>query len=246
MKKYELVFDAPLVRRMPVVLRVDGRAFSKLSKKLDKPFDSRFTSAMDAVTHALCREIQGAVFGYYQSDEASILIVDYKNLASEPWFDGRVQKMCSIAGSIATLAFYKAFSSLPSKLFESLAFDARVFNVPREDATNYFIWRQRDCERNSVSMLASHHFSHKDLMGVKREEKIERLKFFKGIDWFDIAPALQRGACVSKETGVVTGSNVLRTHWKTDSDIPIFAQDREYIEKHLAVTDEKEQMKKNR
>ena len=84
MKTYEHVFDSILVRRMPAILRVDGRAFSKLSKKLTRPFDNRFTSAMDSVTHALCREIQGAVFGYYQSDEASILIVDYKSLVSEP------------------------------------------------------------------------------------------------------------------------------------------------------------------
>ena len=129
--------------------------------------------AMNKTMKYLCENIQGCVLGYTQSDEISLLLVDYQTLTTDSWFDDTVQKMCSISASMATLAFNKAWKDTvnewaASKVedwdyaddseknqlclyvskYDRALFDSRVFNVPKEDVANYFVWRQQDATRN--------------------------------------------------------------------------------------------------
>jgi tRNA(His) 5'-end guanylyltransferase len=140
----------------------------------------------------LCQNIQGCVFGYTQSDEISLILVDYKKLNSSAWYDNEVQKMCSVAASLCTLKFNEVFKE-EVELFSSFknhisqyaeymhetflaaynkalktgaVFDCRAFNVPKEDVCNYVIWRQQDATRNSIQSLAQSVFSHKELQGL--------------------------------------------------------------------------------
>ena len=107
---YEARSEVRLVRRMPVVLRLDGKSFHTFTRKFKKPFDPIMTECMNDTVLYLCKNIQGAVIGYTQSDEITIVLVDYKTLDSEAFFDYRVQKMCSIAASMATLEFNRSFN----------------------------------------------------------------------------------------------------------------------------------------
>ena len=108
-ENYENVAKSKLIRRMPVAIRIDGKAFHTFTKGFNKPFDKVLMRAMQRTTKYLCKNIQGCVFGYTQSDEISLILVDYKKLNSSAWFDYQVQKMCSVAASMATIAFNRYF-----------------------------------------------------------------------------------------------------------------------------------------
>src|SRR4030067_815156 len=167
MKRYEDAASQILVSRMPVIIRVDGKNFSKLTRKwCNKPFDKHFIQCMEAAALHLCKDAQNVRMAYFQSDEISILMTDYKTLNTYPWFDNKVQKIASVTAGLATGAFMDAFRfkfmmtentcDVPVGVIPS--FDARCFNLPREEVANYFVWRQRDAERNSVSLAAYENF----------------------------------------------------------------------------------------
>ncbi len=222
MKTYEGVTQTRLMRRTPVIIRLDGRAFHTFTRGLDKPFDDKLNRAMTFTMQTLCEEIQGAQMGYTQSDEISILLQDWATFTTDGWYDYKTQKMVSVAASIATAVFNTVFKH-PTKTPLAL-FDARVFNVPFEEVTNAFIWRQQDATRNSINSLAQAHFSHKALQGLNVSQVQDKLMLEKGINWNDIETRFKRGTCaVRNELGTVG----------VDWDIPIFTQDRNYIERHL-------------
>ena len=107
---YESIPKTRLMRRTPVAIRIDGKAFHTFTRGFQKPFDEILGNSMARTMEYLCQNIQGAVFGYVQSDEITVLIQDYKKLTTDAWFDYEVQKMCSIAASMATMAFNKYLS----------------------------------------------------------------------------------------------------------------------------------------
>lgn len=109
MKRYENVPKVNLVRRMPVIIRLDGKAFHTFTRGFQKPFDPVLMQTMNDTMKYLCENIQGCVLGYTQSDEITLVLVDYQTLTSDAWFDNSVEKMCSISASMATLAFNNAW-----------------------------------------------------------------------------------------------------------------------------------------
>lgn len=104
---YEQIPKIKLMRRCPVLIRIDGKAFHTFTRGFERPFDEILIKTMQETTKYLCENIQGCVFGYTQSDEITLVLVDYKKLTSSAWFDYEVQKMCSMAASKATMAFNK-------------------------------------------------------------------------------------------------------------------------------------------
>jgi len=191
---YELRAQTHLTRRMPVILRVDGRAFHTLTRKLNlkKPFDGDIQRWMIETARALCEEIQGAQLAYVQSDEISILITDYAGLQTEAWFDYNVQKMTSVSASIATCKFVQQVTEWLAYESQLISFDARVFNLPREEVNNYFVWRQQDWIKNSVQMLARSHYSQKQLLNKKQSDMHEMLHE-KGVNWADLPEKWKNG-----------------------------------------------------
>lgn len=157
MKAYEETFRQKLPIRMPAVVRLDGKAFHTLTRGCEKPFDKSIQSAMIAGTSAVLEDMP-ARMAYAQSDEVSFLLIDYNKFDSMQYFDGTVQKIVSVAASIMGAHFTKAYG-------KAGYFDARVFVVPERDIINYFIWRQKDCMRNSISACAQAEFSAKQLHG---------------------------------------------------------------------------------
>lgn len=111
-ENYENRERRKLTRRTPVILRLDGVAFHTYTKGFVKPFDYILMDLMQKTTKRLCDKIQGAEFAYTQSDEISIFLKDYNRLTSEAWFDYNVQKMCSVAASMATRIFADEVDSM--------------------------------------------------------------------------------------------------------------------------------------
>ena len=234
---YENISKTKLVRRMPVIIRIDGKAFHTYTRKFEKPFDVNMIQAMQMTMKSLCENIQGCVFGYTQSDEISLLLIDYQNLESAAWFDYKVQKICSVAASMATVYFNQEIQKLLPELDKWAMFDARCFNVPREEVTNYFYWRQLDAMRNSVEAVGHAYFSQKQLHKKSCAQILEMLKFEKDID-FELMFSLveKRGSCCYKQ-----GREFI-----IDNIIPIFkGVNRDYVEQYLYldVENEKENTK---
>jgi len=238
MKMYEIAARTVLPRRMPVIIRVDGKAFSKYTKQLPgKPFDRNFISVMESTAIALCQEIQGAQLAYVQSDEISVLVHGYKKFESEPWFGNQVQKMVSVAAAVAAATFtansWRMWSAATAPVatgIEPAYFDARAFVLPEADVVNYFLWRQRDCLRNSIQMFASSLYSHSELHKKSTSDMREMCKA-KGHDWDALPPSQRKGRCVFRHYEVVNG--VSRSHFKVDTDVPYFNDLPMYITQHL-------------
>jgi tRNA(His) guanylyltransferase len=231
MKGYEHVTRTSLTRRMPAIIRVDGKAFHTLTSGMARPFDANFTACMWAAAVRLCEEIQGAQIAFTQSDEINVLLVDYQTLDTQPWFDAGVQKMCSVSASVATQAFGETFRArFPASMARPL-FDSRVFNLPREEVVNYFVWRQQDATRNSIQMVGQAHFSQKQLHGLSCDLIQEKLFQEKGVNWNDTPVCFKRGACAVRQTFEVDGAE--RSHWTIREQPPIFTQDRSFIERYV-------------
>jgi len=199
MKKYEAVSKTTLVSRMPVIIRLDGCHFHTFCKGFKKPFDPLFSKTMQATMKYLCENIQGCVLGYTQSDEITLVLIDYKKLNSSAWFDNEVQKICSVSAAMATFAFNKYFNDFylnqlaekgePDKYDlaydkarrKGALFDSQVFNIPKEEVTNCVLWRQFDAERNSINSLAQSLFSHKSLQGLNLKDTKAKIETEAGI-----------------------------------------------------------------
>jgi len=217
-----------------MIIRIDGRAFHTFTKDMQKPWDPVLRNGFTAVAQELLREIAGAKLAYLQSDEISVLVTDYDKLTSQAWFDKVAQKICSVSASMATAVFNEAMREAGQK--PTATFDSRCFVVPREDVTNYFVWRQQDSTRNSVSALAQSHFTHEELHGKKWGDMQELLFQEKGINWNDCETWQKRGWCVLRNIRPLLGS-VSKVFVEPDLEVPVFSQDRQYIEKHLYLDD---------
>lgn len=210
-----------LPRRTFTVIRVDGKSFHTLTRGYEKPTDERIEAAMDGVAVELCHHIQGATMAYAQSDEVSVLVGDFMTIRTDAWFDGNVQKMASVAASIAT----RAFNSVESG---NALFDARVFTIPDAvEVENYFIWRQQDAVRNSIQGLAQSRFSHKECHGKNTSELQDMLMGQCGINWNDCTPRQKRGRVIRRE------GTAEAMAWIVDEETPIFTADRDYLKRNF-------------
>ena len=239
---YEAIPKIRLMRRTPVAIRIDGKAFHTFTRGFAKPFDERLSNAMVRTMQHLCQNIQGCVFGYTQSDEITLLLIDYQTFETDAWFDYEVQKICSIAASMATMAFNRYFvgevqdyidgidpifiTDPETKLIETYEralvtgamFDARCFNIPKEEACNLVYWRQLDATRNSIQMVGQANFSHKELQGKSCNMIQDMLYEQRSINWNDFETRWKRGVAWTKHGGV-------------DYNMPILkGENREYVE----------------
>lgn len=210
MKSYERVTRAVVMPHSYTIIRVDGRAFHTYLRDAEKPFDLNFQNAMMNVGAQLAEQISGVRYVYGQSDEISLLLDDTAPQA-QPWFGGVLQKMASVAASLATVALIsqRGWDRLPH-------FDARVFTVPSlGEAENYFIWRQLDALRNSISMAAQARFSHQELYG-KHSDQMQDMLWKIGINWNDYPDACKRGWVVERESRETT---VTYHHKRTNEEV---------------------------
>lgn len=276
---YEQIPKTKLMRRCPVAIRCDGRSFHTFARKFQKPFDEVLIKTMQETMKYLCENIQGCVLAYTQSDEITLILVDYKKLTSSAFFDYEVQKICSITASMATMAFNKFFEKNIQEFSESneckgldikyldiyrealnkgAMFDARCFNIPKEEVTNLCYWRQLDATRNSIQMVGHANFSHKELQNKSCNDIQDMLMTQKGINWNNLPTYQKRGSCCVKENHFIenekgtqicfpegcsdpfedeeTLTGVYRSSWVIDTEIPIFkGEGRDYIDRLIYV-----------
>lgn len=264
---YEMIPKTKLMRRIPVIIRVDGKAFHTFTCNFQKPFDDVLIESMQETMKYLCENIQGCVLGYTQSDEITLVLIDYKRLNSSAWFDYEIQKLCSIAASMATMAFNKFFFENSKRYMDKYGypketmikygdqilayvkavnrgamFDARCFNIPKEEVTNLIYWRQLDASRNSIQMVGQANFSHKELQNKSCNDIQDMLMTQKGINWNCLPTYQKRGSCCVRNKIVIESDGITATaqlrdtsksenEWIIDTEIPIFkGEGRAYID----------------
>ena len=263
MKTYENCYRIYFPRRSAVVVRIDGRAFHTYTKGFARPYDKVFAKAMWETSKQLCENVSGCKFSFTQSDEITLILTDYENINTEPWFGNNLQKIVSISASMATFFFKKNFEEAirdeyldwsttgtvndeKEKLLNQhsqaynnklCVFDARAFIIPREEIFNVLYWRQLDCKRNSIQLLGQANFSHNQLQNKNSDEIQEMLWQEKGINWAKEPEWFKNGVSIYKKPTEVNNSSsdkpTIRNKWFIDLNTPIFTQDRDYIQKHF-------------
>lgn len=190
MKGYENIFRQHLVKRVPVILRLDGKAFHTFTRHCKKPFDDTLMNAMHLSALKVMKELQGAKVAYVQSDEVSILLTDYEDIRTNAYFDYSINKLVSVTASMMTAYFNDIFTNSSRQV---ALFDCRAFNVPKEDVSNYFLWRAKDWERNSLAMYCQSLFSHKQLHKKNKQGQHDLLHSI-GKNWTtDLRPIEKNG-----------------------------------------------------
>ena len=246
MKEYESRNQYFLQRRTPVIIRVDGKAFHTFARGFQKPFDEVLGNAMVRTMEYLCQNISGCIFGYVQSDEITLVLQDYRKLNTDAWFGYRTDKLCSIAASMATMAFNKFFEQewqkawpldkvprnpdLVTRYYDAsekgAMFDARCFNIPKEEVCNCIYWRQLDATRNSIQMVGQANFSHAELQEKSCNEIQDMLHEQRGINWNDFPTRWKRGVAWTKTNG-------------TDYEMPILrGENRAYVDNEVWFVEE--------
>lgn len=195
MKRYENVYRYKLTPKSPLIIRLDGKAFHTYTKGRSKPFDEPLMFSMIKSAVYVAKHLQGFKAAYVQSDEASFLITDYDKLESEGWFGYELNKIVSITAAMMTAKFV---TTDLQGLKKCPVFDSRCFTIPKEDISNYFLWRAKDWGRNSIQMLAQVHFSAKELHKKKTPDLHEMLHT-KGINWNDESDQIKNGTFISKD-----------------------------------------------
>lgn len=192
-----------LLSLLPVCARIDGKGFSKFTKGLQRPYDSRLVELMCQTTTYLVQETQACI-GYTQSDEISLVWYsdEYKR---QIFCDRRIQKMVSVVASMTT-AFFNTFLAkhIPEKAGVLALFDCRIWQVPSlEEAANTLLWRVFDATRNSMSMAARHYYPH-EALHKKTCDNMQEMLWQQGVNWNDYPNFFKRGTFIQKR-------NVVRT-----------------------------------
>ena len=244
-RDYESRTRMLLPRRTYTLIRCDGEAFHTYTRGCARPYDLELMADMDSTAVRLCREISGARVAYVQSDEISLLLTDFDSPQMEAWLDGNAQKMASVSASIATAAFNQARQARAESA-EWALFDSRVWTIPdRTEVANYFIWRQQDASRNSVSMTARACFPQERLDRLTADQMQELLWREQGINWNDLPAGFKRGRAVipvaetrdveyiDRRTGEQrTAEGVQRREWII-VEPPIFTQQRPWLMEYI-------------
>jgi len=265
-KEYENITRTYLIPKQPVIIRIDGKAFHSYTKQkcFSKPFDKNISLAFEKSTKELCESLQNVEFAYHQSDEVSIFLKDYTEEKQQQFFNGNIQKIVSVATSQFTYFFNKNIKELLETnvigdiTLKPAFFDGRVFNLPLHEVSNYFIWRQRDAIRNSITSHSLAYFSQKELHKKNSDEKVnmlDKLAFEKNdstIMWKELDISLQRGTVYYKidieekikdlpqniidiyiKQGKEISDTVIRNRWMIDYNIPIFSENKNFIERFV-------------
>jgi len=237
-ENYENITNYKLPKRTFTIIRLDGRSFSKFCKRFKKPFDEDFVRIMNETAKYVAENIQGCKFGFVQSDEITLVLTDFDELKTTAWFDGRIQKICSISASLSSTKFLQMlldyeFSKINDeelsisqirKLITNqklIEFDSRTYTVSqRDEVLNTVLWRQQDCTRNSVLMITQSMFSHNELKNKNITQQQDMIHN-KGDNWNNYPIGLKRGRIIVKKDGkwIIDDSPIFNKSWEFFDDI---------------------------
>lgn len=233
---YQESTDFKLLNRVPVIITINGRAFAKATSLLDKPYCAKFAECMFSTTIKLCNEIEGALFAYHHNDEITIVARNDQSPDTAPWFDNKIQKICSATAAIATSHFNDCANSIELNMLGDPIFTSQVFAVPNvAESINTLVYKQQHNFHTSIQSACFYELLKKYdkntikemLGGLSIDEKLELLQQECEIDFNDYPMSFRRGTACYKVPKVVDG--IMKNKWFVNSDLPIFTKDQSFL-----------------
>lgn len=233
-ESYHDTYDFRLLNRVPVIICINGKSFSKVTSELNKPFCEKFLENMLSTTLKLCSEIEGTLFAYHFNDEIVIVVRNDQNIDTLPWFDNKLQKICSVTSSVATLHFNNVSSKL--NLINDGIFTSQIFIVPTiSEAINTFIYKQQ--QNFHIAIQAACHYElikkydktviKEMLQGLSTDEKIDLLHQECNVDFNKYPIVFRRGAAAYRVPKVI--DSVMKSKWIINDNLPIFTKDQSFL-----------------
>lgn len=225
-----------LLTRLPIVICINGRSFYKVTSLLDKPYSAKLAESFLSTTVRLCMEVEGALFAYQHNDEIVLISRNDQTQETSPWYDNRLQKICSITSSIATQHFNNFVSSTELNIMGDAFFTSQVFVVPNiTEAINTIVSKQQQNFHSSIQLACFYELLKKyDKNTIKEmladlsvDEKIDLLRQECKIDFNEYAPSFRRGAACYKVPKVV--GDTFKNKWVVNTDLPIFTKDQSFL-----------------
>lgn len=185
MREYELASKTRFPKRVPILIRADGKKFSKFVKDFEAPFDSLLGEMLKLTAFNVAKKLDGCVFFTQHSDEMSFFINTYQTLNQKGLMNLTKHKIDSEVASMITLEFVKQLvaNDLTHLLDKFKGFDARSWVLPKDEVVNYFFERQTSSKRNSIQMYARQYFTQKEINGLSGLLMIEKMREEKNFDW---------------------------------------------------------------
>lgn len=234
---YQTATDYKLLTRLPIVICINGRGFARATQLLDKPYDPTFAECLTSTMLRLCNEIEGAVFAYQHNDEIVIVTHNNQNSDTNPWFNNKLQKICSATASVATLHFNECALTKQLNMTGTPIFTSQVFVVPSVgEATNTIIYKQQQNFHTSIQSACLYNLLNKSydknnikdmLTGLNIDEKIDLLSQECGIKYGDYPLSFRRGVAYYKTPQVING--VMKNKWHLNNELPIFTKDQSFL-----------------
>jgi tRNA(His) 5'-end guanylyltransferase len=232
---YATLAQHKLLPKLPVIIVINGRSFSKTTALLDKPYCPRFMEALCATASRLIQDIDGALFAYIFNDEIVIVSRNDQNNDTIPWCDNDIQKIASVVSGIGSLYFNNYAASIDLNVSEAI-FTTNVFVVPNiTEAINTIIAKQQQNLQNSAQLACFYQLLESGLnkndikemtAGMSREEKIALLLQECKIIFNDYPAAFRYGVACYKKPHIVEyeGKEIIKHKWYLDVDLPLFSQ----------------------
>ena len=233
-ESYQSVTDYKLLNRVPIIICINGRGFSKVTQLLDKPYCPKFAEGMLSTTLRLCTDVEGAVFAYQHNDEIVIVARNDQTNETNPWYDNKLQKICSVTSAIATMHFNDYARDL--NMVGAPVFTSQVFIVPTiGEAVNTIIYKQQQNFHTSIQSACLYELikkydknNIKDMMaGLSIDEKVDLLHQEADINFNDYPVSFRRGAAAYK-VPIVSGES-MRNKWYLNLEPPIFTKDQSFL-----------------
>lgn len=229
-----------LLGKLPIIMVVNGRSFSKLTSLLDKPFSNLIAECMCSTLLRLTQEVDGAIFGYSFNDEMVIIARNDQNLDTAPWYDNDIQKISSIVSSISTLHFNNYANSLDLNLMGEPVFTTNVFAVPNiMEAINVMVSKQQQAFQSAIHFACLYELLKKYdkndikemLSGTGQDEKIQLLQQECGVDFNEYPLAFRRGVACYRAPKLLHFDNteIIKNKWTLNTEIPIFTKEHAFL-----------------
>jgi tRNA(His) guanylyltransferase len=234
---YRELSEHKLLNRVPIIICINGKSFSKMTSLLEKPYCNKFAEGMWSATLKMCMEIEGAVFGYQYNDEIVIVARNDQNLETEPWYDNRIQKIASVTASIATLSLKTHFTNSDLNLVGEPICATQIFAVPNVmEAVNTIVYKQQQNFHTSIQFACFYELLknydkntiREMLSGLSVDEKIDLLRQECNIDFNSYPLSFKRGVACYK-VPKVTSDGTMKNKWMIDTELPIFTKERSFL-----------------
>ena len=233
---YQSASDYKLLNRVPIIISINGRGFSKVTQLIDKPYCPKFAECILSTTLRLCSAVEGALFAYQYNDEIVIVARNDQTPDTNPWYDNKLQKICSVTSAVATMHFNEEAARLNLSLTGDPIFTSQVFMVPTiGEAVNTLIYKQQQNFHTSIQSACLYELikkydknAIKDMLsGLSVDEKIDLLSQECGVDFNGYPVSFRRGAAAYK-VPIVSGDS-MRNKWYLNLEPPIFTKDQSFL-----------------